>query len=279
MRITLLLALFSLAAAPVAAQGIVVQVRCQGACPAGPHRQMTLDTVKAWATLERGHAMTHVNHVFRNDTEGTVDGALFFPLPAGAAIHEVSVFDAALPAHDRNALLQYNRWSGPDESRWIMEGLVRGQPDSGLRAYAGVPVVPVVHVAVASIPPRGIRHVRIAYTQPLRAEGGAITYRYPLSTGARAVPIGHLTLGVEVKTENGFRDLRSPSHAVDVQAGTEGGPCRPEAACGWTTVTTHRVKVVRLQEGPELRARDFELVYTPDDPAQPRSAASPPGRP
>jgi hypothetical protein len=276
MRITLLLALFSLAAAPVAAQGIVVQVRCQGACPAGPHRQMALDSVEAWANLERGQAMTYVNHAFRNDTDGTVDGALFFPLPAGAAIHQVSVLDAALPAHDNNALLQYNEWSGPDESRWIVEGLVRGQPDSGLRAYAGVPVV---HVAVPSIPPRGIRHVQIGYTQALRAEGGAITWRYPLATGAGAAPVGHLTLGVEVETENGFRDLRSPSHAVDVQTGTEGGPCRPRERCGWTTVTTHRVKVVRLQQGPELRTRDFELVYVPADPVQPRSATAAPVRP
>jgi hypothetical protein len=276
MRITLLLALFSLAAAPVAAQGIVVQVRCQGDCPAAPHRQMALDSVEAWAKLERGHAMTYVNHVFRNTTAGTVDGALFFPLPADAAIHEVSVFDAALSPHDNNALLQYNRWSGPYESRWILEGLVPGQPDSGLRAYAGVPVV---HVAVPSIPPRGIRHVQIAYTQPLRAEGGVITYRYPLSTGAGASPIGHLTLGMEVETENGFRDLRSPSHAVDVHTGTEGGPCRPRERCGWTNVTTHRIKVVRVQESTELRTRDFELVYTPADPARPRSAASAPGRP
>jgi hypothetical protein len=270
----LLPALFALAAAPVAAQGIVVQVRCQGECPAGPRRPMPLDSVDAWANLAHGQAMTYVNHVFRNGTAGTVDGALFFPLPAGATLYSVSVVDAALPAHDGSALLQYNEWSGPVESGWILDGLDREQPELGLRAYAGAPVV---HVPLRAIPPRGIRHVQISYMQLLRPEEGAITYRYPLSTGAGASPIGHLTFGMTVTSEHGFHDLRSPSHAVDVAWGTESAPCPARMRCGTRGVTSQRVKVVRLQDGADARARDLAVVFTLAGEAD--ATAFAPGRP
>lgn len=263
MRIIPLLAVLSLATVPCAAQGIVVPVRCQGECPPpdGLPRTFALDTVQAWASVERGgQARTSVDHVFRNETAGTVDAAFFFPLPADATVYEVSVVDALKPAHDNTALLQYNEWSLPDESRWIMDGLIRERQITTLDAYAGQVLV---HVPVRAIPPGGARYVQVQYTQPLRAEGGAITYRYPLSTGAAAAPARHLTLGMEVETEAGFVELRSPSHAVDVTWGTESAPCPPRYRCGSRGVASERKRVVRLQPGDDVRERDFVVVYTP----------------
>lgn len=263
MRIIRFLALLSLASAPCAAQGVVVPVRCHGECPPpnGLPRTFALDTVQAWAHVERGgQARTSVDHLFRNETADTVDAAFFFPLPADATVFQVSVVDALKPAHDRGALLLYNEWSRPDESRWIMDGLIRERRVTGMRAYAGQVLV---HVPVRAIPPGGARQLQIQYTQPLRAEGRAVAYRYPLSTGAAAAPIGHLTLGMEVKTEAGFIELRSPSHAVDVEWGTESAPCPPRFRCGSRGVASERVRVVRLQPGSDVRERDFELVYTP----------------
>jgi hypothetical protein len=276
MRTLSLLALLSLAcASPVAAQGIVVPVGCRGGCPADRlPRTFALDTVKAWANLERGSAQIYVNHVFRNGTADTVDAAFFFPLPADAVVYRVSVEDAARPAHDRDRLLQYNEWSRPDESRWILEGLMREGRDAVLREYAHAVVV---HVPVRDIPPGNVRGLQIAYTQPLRAENGAITWRYPLAVGAAAAPAGHLTLGMTIKTEAGFRDIASTSHTVDVELGTEPGPCAPRERCGTKGYPSQRVRVVRMLPADGNRARDFELVYTPED-AQgtDRSAAGPP---
>lgn len=273
MRIISLLALLSLASVPCAAQGIVVPVRCHGECPPPESLPPTfsLDTIKAWAHLEDGQARTSVTHDFRNETAGTVDAAFFFPLPADATVYQVSVVDALKPAHDNTALLQYNEWSRPDESRWIMDGLIRARQVTALRAYAGQVLV---HVPVRAIPPGGARYLQIQYTQPLRAEGGAVTYRYPLSTGGAAAPAGHLTLGMEVKTEAGFVEVRSPSHAVDVQWGTESAPCPPRYRCGSRGVASERIRVVRLQPGDDVRARDFELVYRPVEPAGERRSAS-----
>jgi hypothetical protein len=77
-----------------------------------------------------------------------------------------------------------------------------------------------------------------------------------------------------IRTEAGFRDLRSPSHPVDVELGTESVRCPPEMACGYRGAASHRVKVVRLREGAIDRTRDFEVVYTPEDPAGERRSVS-----
>lgn len=248
-------ALVLAAAAPAAAQGIVVPLRCHGGCPPGGRLPATLaaDSVGVYASLKNGVATTYVDLVFRNPAAMVVDGAFFFPLPRDATLTEVSVYEGA-------ELEQYNQWSGPDESRWILEVVVRDRPDAGLRAYAAENVV---HVRVPSVPAHGSQRVRLVYTQPLRAEAGVFGYRYPLTAGAAAAPIQRVNLVLQVRTEAGFRDLSSPSHAVDVRWGEEGGPCPPRARCGWTNVPSRRVRVVTFQGGREAQARDFELVYTP----------------
>jgi hypothetical protein len=253
MRIIPLLALLALAAHPAAAQGIAIPLRCEGECPAdGPPRSLAIDSVDAWGSVRRGFAHVYVDHVFRNGTAGTVDGAFFFPLPAGATIQDVSIHGGALE--------EYVAWSEPAEARRMAERIVRERPASGLRAYAGVELV---HVAVAAIPPGGERRVRIIYHQVLPDADGTRAFRYPLSVGASASPIGGLRLELTIHTEAGFEDVSSPSHAVDVQPGMEGVPCPPPMRCGQRGAASLRVKVVRLVPGPADRARDLEIRYTP----------------
>jgi hypothetical protein len=268
--IHLLALLVMAAAAPAAGQGIVIPIHCPGECPANDlPGTLALDSVQAWAYLKDAESTIYVDHVFRNTIGYTIDAAVFFPLPADAAIQSVYVYDPGVPAHDPAALLQYNEWSEPAEARRIAEEMIAGRPDSGLRTYAGMQLV---HVPLSAIPANASRRVQIAYTQPLRAEGGAVSWRYPLSAGAA---IGDLTLGMEVTTEHGFRDLGSPSHAVDVSLGIESAPCPLRMRCGTRGVPSNRVKVVRLLNGDDVRARDFELVYTPF--AQGDEGAVPPG--
>jgi hypothetical protein len=266
MRILFSIVLLVFTTVPVAAQGIVVPVRCHGECLAGGGgaHAIAMDSVQMWANLQRGAAAARVDHQFRNTTTDTVDAAFFFPVPANATLTSISVY------HGRE-LVRYNEWSGREESRWIVEGLLRDQPQSALRAYAGVTLV---HVPVGAIPPHGTGHLQISYSQPVPAENGTHTYRYPLSAGGGAAPAGHLAIGAEVTTETGFRDLRSPSHEIRVEWGTELGGCPPTSRCGTRSVPSRRVKVVRMEAGRGDRMRDFELVYTVADPAGERRSAS-----
>lgn len=257
MRTLPLLALLSLApAASAAAQAIVLPVSCQGACPAAERTRgaLVLDTVAVWASVDGRGAATYVSHTIRNDTPAEVDGAFFFPLPRGAVVERVMVYKAYGPVDT------YNEWSGPAESRRMIDEIVRQRPGSELRSFAGMEVV---HVRVPSIPAGGTKHLQIGYREAPRARGAARVYRYPLAALGAGAPVSEFTLRLTVKTEAGFVDLRSPSHAVDVQWGTEMGRCPPQARCGFTSVASRRVKVVRLQDVADARTRDFVLVYTP----------------
>ena len=256
MRALSLLALLCLSsAASAAAQGVLVPIRCAGTCPASapPAGSLSVDSVRVWAHLERGEAVTYVNHVIRNTGPVAVDGAFFFPVPRGATVDRVALYEGT-------ELKVYGEWSRPEESRWILEGLARERPDARLAAYDGQTMV---HVRIPAVPAGGRQDLQIGYREPLRPENGTIAYRYPLSVGAAAGPHPHLRLGLTVKTEAGFDDLRSPTHEVDVQLGTEPAPCPREMRCGFRGVPSERVRVVRLQDAANARTRDFELVYTP----------------
>jgi hypothetical protein len=252
MRPTALLSLLSLAfAAPAAAQGIVLPLRCGEPCP----RTLALDSVRVWTNVnERGGAVTYVDHVIRNASSRSVEAAFFFPIPEGAEIERAWVQDGP-----QRKLETYNEWTRPEESRLMLDSLARERPGAGLAAYARVRVM---HVRIPPIAPGGVKHVQVGYSQTLPTERRHVAWRYPLSLGAAASPIGHLTLGMEVRTESGFSDLRSPSHRIDVQWGTEMGRCPPQSRCGYTSVPSRRRKVVRLEPSANARRRDFELVYT-----------------
>lgn len=254
MRALALLALLSFPAASAAAQAIIVPAPCRGACLAAerPRNALRIDSVWVGANLARGEATTYVSHLIRNTTGESLDGAFFFPLPRGATIERAMVYENA---HKLNS---YNEWSPPAESRRLLEESVRGRRE--IRAYAGADVM---HVRVPSIPPGGTRQVQIGYRLPLRASGGRVTYTYPLATMAAVAPVRVFTMNLSVRTPAGFVDLRSPSHAVDVQWGTETGRCPPEARCGFMSVPSTRIKEVRLEVPANARNRDFVLVYTP----------------
>lgn len=252
MRPTLLLSLLALAApAPATAQAIVIPIRCGGTCP----RTLAIETAKVWTNVNvRGRAVTYVDHVFRNTTSQPMEAAFFFPIPAGAEVERAWVQDG--PQHK---LETYNEWTRPEESRLILDGLARQRPGAGLAAYAGWRVV---HVRIPTIPPGGEKAVQIGYAETLRPRnGGPITFRYPLALAASASPIGQLTVGMEVRTESGFSDIRSPSHPVSIQLGMESGPCRPQEACGTRGYPSERVKVVRMEPGANARRRDFEVAW------------------
>lgn len=272
MRTLSILVPILLAAAPAAAQAIVVPVGCHGPCrPENQPRLIQVDALRVWIALENGLATTSVTHVFRNHGADTLDAAFFLPVPADGNVYGTSVVDADRPAHDGSALLLYNEWSLPEEARWIAEGLLRDRRTPGLREYARTRLV---HVSVRAVPPGGSRRVEVTYNQAIRSVDGRVVHRYPLSVGAEASPIAQVRLGISIETEAGFQELRSPSHAVDEQLGSEIAPCPPEAACGSMGVPTERIKILRVRDETNVPRRDFEVTYVPREPAADRRSAS-----
>jgi hypothetical protein len=108
--------------------------------------------------------------------------------------------------------------------------------------------------------------VQIGYAQPLDTVAGTITYRYPMRMMGETVTGPGLSLQLDIETVAGFEALGSPSHALDVQWGTEAVRCPPQSRCGFTSGPSRRKRVVRMLDTPGARARDFVLAYTPSPP-------------
>lgn len=253
MRPIPLLMLALAVSAPAAGQGTLLPVRCAGDCAPGV---VTIDSVRAWTNHRNGQASTFVNYVFRNHADSVVDVAFFFPLPADAQVGWTTVYanNASVIAHGGH--------SGPDDS-WRMLDRLAGDDAAAALCSDGCMLV---HTPIDRIPPGGVRKLQIHYSQPLEVTDGAIRWAYPLTAGA--TPIGHLTLGMEIRTEAGFQAVESPSHEIDLEWGSEPVRCPPRMRCGFRGATSHRVRVVRVRDAAE-RARDFELVYMPSPPGRP----------
>lgn len=255
MRIPFLLASVMLAAAPVAAQGVVISAGCERACPGGRRApaRMRIDSVRVFAALRDTLAQTSVDHVFRNVAGEMLAADLFIPIPDDATILHVLVLD-----EDRAT--EYDEFSAPAASRRHLDSLARARPGLRLPVYRGMKVI---HVPVAPVPAGGERRVQVQYHQPLAPRPGVMAYRFPLAAGGGRAPYGTLRMLLEVRTLAGFDDLAVLSHPASLSWGSEMARCPPTHACGYRGVPSTRVRIVRLEGGPETQARDFELRYTP----------------
>jgi Ca-activated chloride channel family protein len=150
-------------------------------------------------------ATTHLEQVFRNDTDTTLEGTYFFPIPEAASIVEFAIWDG------NNRLVGEVR--SREEARRIYDEIVRRQRDPGLLEYAGKDLF---QASIFPIPPRSDKKLELTYTQVLRAESGTVSYRYPLGTGRQLAPIGRVAGCVEIEGREPLRNIYSPSHAIDV---------------------------------------------------------------
>ena len=203
-------------AARAEAQGVIVPrpcTRCPRPMPVPPPNLPTALPVRSITIETRivGQvATTHVEQVFRNDTDATLEGTYFFPIPESASITEFAIWDG-----DRRLVGEVRP---REEARRIYDEIVRRQRDPGLLEYAGRDLF---QASIFPIPPRSDKKLEITYTQVLRAESGTVSYRYPLGVGRRPVPIGTVAGRVEIESREPLRNIYSPSHNVNLTRGND----------------------------------------------------------
>src|SRR5687768_15549268 len=115
------------------AQGVIVPGPCQR-CPEFPRptvlpRSLPIKSIKIDAKISSQLATTHVEQVFRNDTNATLEGTYFFPIPESASIVEFAIWEG-----DRRLVGEVR---SREEARRIYDAIVRRQRDPGLLEYAG----------------------------------------------------------------------------------------------------------------------------------------------
>jgi Ca-activated chloride channel family protein len=201
---------FTLAAVSAYAQGIIVPRPCE-TCPRPPRPvqlppALPVKSIKLETKINAQVATTHVEQIFRNDSDATLEGTYFFPIPETASVSEFAIWDG-----DRRLVGEVR---SREEARRIYDAIVRKQRDPGLLEYAGKDLF---QASIFPIPPHADKKLELTYTQVLRAESGTVSYRYPLGTNHNLVSIGRVSGEIAIDGNRPLRNIYSPSHAIDVR--------------------------------------------------------------
>jgi Ca-activated chloride channel homolog len=240
LKLRVLLICFSvlvLSAVSGAAQGVIVPGPCRR-CPDGPRpaplpRSLPIKSIKIDTKISSQVATTHVEQIFRNDTDAVLEGTYFFPIPEQASITEFAIWDG-----DRRLVGEVR---SREEARRIYDEIVRRQRDPGLLEYAGKNLF---QASIFPIPARSDKKLELTYSQVLQAESGTIAYRYPLGTGRQMAEIGSVSGRIELDSKEPLRNVYSPTHAIDIKRSGE------------------RRSVVSFESEAGKEKQDFQLFYT-----------------
>ena len=236
MRLLLVFFVFSALAMVASGQGIIVPGpcrRCPEPRPPVLPRALPVKSIKIDTTISSQVATTHVEQVFRNDTNVTLEGTYLFPIPESASVAEFAIWDG-----DRRLVGEVRT---REEARRIYDEIVRRQRDPGLLEYAGKDLF---QASIFPILPHSDKKLEITYTQVVRAEGGTVSYRYPLGTGRQLTQIGSVAGRVEVESKEPLRNVYSPTHVIDVKRSSD------------------RRSVVSFESQSGKESQDFQLFYT-----------------
>src|ERR1043166_3346950 len=201
--------MMALLTAQANAQGVIVPGPCTR-CPDGPRaalpRSLPVKSITIDGRINAQVATTHVEQIFRNDSDATLEGTYFFPIPESASIVEFAIWDG-----DKRLVGEVR---SREEARRIYDEIVRRQRDPGLLEYAGRDLF---QASIFPIPAHSDKKLELTYTQVLQAESGTVSYRYPLGTGKNLAQIGEVTGRVDIEAKEPIRNIYSPSHALEIK--------------------------------------------------------------
>jgi Ca-activated chloride channel homolog len=239
-RVLLLLSICLAFSSLAAAQGVIVPGPCRR-CGTPPisdvavrlPRSLPIKSIKIDTKISSQVATTHVEQVFRNDTPYVLEGTYLFPIPESASIAEFAIWDG-----NRRLVGEVR---SREEARRIYDEIVRRQRDPGLLEYAGKDLF---QASIFPIPGNSEKKLELTYTQVVRAEGGTVSYRYPLGTGHQLTQIGSVAGRIEVESNDPLRNVYSPTHAIDVKRNGD------------------RRSLVSFESESGKETQDFQLFYT-----------------
>lgn len=214
------------------AQGVIIPIICDvRPCPRpiprpGLPNALPVKSINLDVKVSGQVATTHVEQVFRNDTQWTLEGTYFFPIPETASIVEFAIWE--------NGKKLVGEVRSREEARRIYDEIVRRQRDPGLLEYAGKDLF---QASIFPIPANSDKKLELTYTQVLKAENGTVSYRYPLGTGhnvwARPDPMpmiredviargaaqqfGTVSGSIEISGREALRNIYSPTHQIETK--------------------------------------------------------------
>ena len=76
------------------AQGVIVPRPCER-CTRPLPRSLPIKSIKIETKIAAQVATTHVEQIFRNDSDAVLEGTYLFPIPEAASIAEFAIWDGA----------------------------------------------------------------------------------------------------------------------------------------------------------------------------------------
>ncbi len=198
--ILLLSASLSLAANPVAGPTVGPQQ------DTGFRQNVYIESHRVDVVIRDQVARTRIQQVFVNEGNTQAEGTYVFPLPQGVTISDLIMIIDGVPIEGQ--ILER------DEARRIYDEIVRQLRDPALLEYVGTNAI---QASVFPIPAGEKRTLEIEYNQLLTVENGLIQYVYPVRTRHLSVlPVGQLSIRVEVDSNDPISNIYSPSHRISI---------------------------------------------------------------
>ena len=197
-------------------------------CPPVPPRprpisQLEIKYHHVTVKIDQQVAVTHVDQVFYNPNQWSVEGTYIFPLPVDAVVTRFVLWVDGKPV-DGKVL-------NADEARRYYEDTVRLQKDPALLEYIGRGAL---QARIFPIPSKGERRIEVEYSQALTAENGLVKYSYPLNTEKFSTAnLDSVSMSIEIHTSQPLRAIYSPSHPVSITRQDEFN-----ASVGWEASQT-----------------------------------------
>jgi Ca-activated chloride channel family protein len=225
-KMVFLIGLLVLAGLRAFGQGVIVPIVCDlRPCRPRPIPQpipnvLPVKSIKIDTKINGQVATTHLEQIFRNDTQFTLEGTYFFPIPENASIVEFAIWE--------NGKKLVGEVRTREEARRIYDEIVRRQKDPGLLEYAGKDLF---QASIFPIPANSDKILEMTYSQVLKADSGVVGYRYPLGTGhnlwqqrqletrGNGTPqqrFGTISGKIEITGKDAIRNIYSPTHNIDV---------------------------------------------------------------
>jgi Ca-activated chloride channel family protein len=165
-----------------------------------------LSSLELGVEIDGQIAKTTLDQTFRNPNNRTLEGTYLFPLPADAAVQNLSLYIDGKPV--KCEVLEAKK------AREIYEGIVRQMRDPALLEYVDRDLV---KLRIFPIEAGQTRRVRFEYSQVLKRDFGLTEYGFPLvARQQREAPIKSVTVVGSIRSDVPMTNLYCPTHELDI---------------------------------------------------------------
>ena len=166
------------------------------------YKKMWIKSVNAAIDIHGQIAVTHIDQVFHNELNASVETIYIFPLPENAVMTELiywvngkrytaSIRERQQAINDYNNKLRH--WLDPALLEYLGNNLFR--------------------LSIVPVDANSDVRTEITYVEPLKYDLGTVGYTFKLNTlGLSSKPLETVTVNLDAQSQTPFKEFYSPSH-------------------------------------------------------------------